>query len=157
MPQLQLPLFPAGAVQVTPDLACRCEAETVVYFHGQLPVFSHRRGDVASFRMFTAQLIVHGSATQGDILRAFGVPLVSIKRSTKLYRDRGAAGFFAPAPRRDGTKLTPAKLAQARALLEAGEPRARVSAQTGVLPDTIRKAIAAGRLPAPKKTTVPRS
>ena len=155
MPQLQLPLFPVGAVQVTPDLACRCEPDSVVYFHGQLPVFSHQRDDVASFRMFTAQLIVQGSATCGQIQRAFGVPLISIKRSTKLYRERGAAGFFAPKPRRDGTKLTPAKLAQARALLEAGQPQARVSALTGVLPDTLRKAISCGRLPAQKKTAPP--
>jgi hypothetical protein len=152
MPQIQLPMFPAGSVEINGDLACRCEDERVVYFHGQLPVFTHGRGDVASFRMFTSQLIVQGSATQGDIQKAFGVPLVSIKRSTKLFRERGAAGFFAPKPRREGSKLTPAKLEQARGLLAAGEPIARVSQQTEVLADTLRKAIGAGRLPALKKS-----
>ena len=52
-----------GAVQVTPDVACHCEDETVVYFHGQLPVISHRIVDVSSFGISTAQLIAHGSAT----------------------------------------------------------------------------------------------
>jgi transposase len=98
---------------------------------------------------------VQGSATQGDIQKAFGVPLVSIKRGTKLYRERGAAGFFTPKPRRAGSKLTPAKLEEARGLLAAGEPIARVSQRTDVLADTLRKAITAGRLPAVKKTPPP--
>lgn len=155
MPQIQLPMFPAGSVEITGELACRCEDGQVVYFHGQLPVFTHGKDDVASFRMFTSQLIVQGSATQGDIQKAFGVPLVSIKRSTKLYRAHGAAGFFAPKPRREGRKLTTGKLEQARGLLAAGEPVARVSQLTDVLVDTLRKAIKAGRLPAVKKKLSP--
>jgi hypothetical protein len=151
MPQIQLPLFPAGAVEINRDLACRCEGDSVVYFNGHLPVFTHAKSDLASFRLFTGQLIVQGSATQGQIQKAFGVPLISIKRSTKLYRERGAAGFFVPRKRREGPKLTAAKLAEARGLLESGQPVAVVSARTGVLVDTLRKAIAAGRLPAVKK------
>ena len=151
MPQIQLPVFPAGSVELTRDLDCRCEGDQVVYFNGHLPVFTHGKADLASFRMFTSQLIVQGSATQGHIQKAFGVPLVSIKRSTKLYRACGAAGFFVPKARRAGSKLTPAKLAEARALLESGLPVAMVSAQTAVLADTLRKAMAAGRLPAAKK------
>ena len=61
MPQIQLPMFPSGAEEFTGELACRCEGEQVVYFHGQLPVFTHAKNDVASFRMFTSQLIVQGS------------------------------------------------------------------------------------------------
>jgi len=41
-----------------------------------LPVFAHAKSDLASFRLFTSQLIVQGSATQGHVARAFGVPLV---------------------------------------------------------------------------------
>lgn len=148
-------MFPSGAVEINADLACGCEGEKVVYFHGQLPVFTHAKSDVASFRMFTSQLIVQGSATIGQIQKAFGVPLVAIKRATKLYRTRGAAGFFAPKPRRAGPKLTPAKLDEARVLLAAGEPIARVGQRLDVLPDTLRKAIAAGRLPAAKKKRAP--
>jgi len=155
MPQIQLPMFPAGAVEVTGDLACRCEGEQVVYFHGQLPVFTHAKNDVASFRMFTSQLIVQGTATTGQVQRAFGVPLVSIKRATKLYRARGVAGFFAPKPRREGPTLTPGKLDEARALLAAGEPVARVGELPNVLSDTLRKAIAAGRLPPVQKKRWP--
>jgi len=87
-------MYPAGAAESNGDLACRCEAQTAICFHGHLPLFTHSRDEVASFRMFTGQLIVQGRATQGRIQKAFGVPLVAIKRPTKLYRTRGAAGFL---------------------------------------------------------------
>jgi hypothetical protein len=151
MPQVQLPMFPAGSVDINGDLACRTEGNQVVYYNGHLPVFTHATSDLASFRMFTSQLIVQGSATQGQVAKAFGVPLVAIKRGTKLYRERSAAGFFVPKPRREGTKLDAEKLEQARALLVQGHPLAVVSRETGVLSDTLRKAIGAGRLPAVKK------
>jgi hypothetical protein len=151
MPQVQLPMFPAGSVEINRDLACRTEGERVVYFNGHLPVFFHHPEDLASFRMFTSQLIVQGSATQGHVARAFGVPLVSIKRATQLYRTQGPAGFFVPKARREGSKLTAVKLAEARGLIAQGRPLATVSQQTGVLVDTLRKAITAGRLPPLKK------
>jgi transposase len=154
MPQVQLPMFPAGSVDLNGDLACRTEDERVVYYNGHLPVFTHAKSDVGSFRMYTSQLIVQGSATQGQVAKAFGVPLVAIKRGTKLYRERGAAGFFVRKPRREGSKLNAEKLEEARALLVQGHPLAVVSRQTGVLTDTLRKAISAGRLPAVKKTEV---
>ena len=56
------------------------------------------------------------------------------------------------ARRREGSKLNAEKLEQARALLVQGYPLPIVSAQTGVLSDTLRKAISTGRLPAVKKT-----
>ena len=89
-----------GAVELNADLACRCDAGEVVPFHGQLRVCTRAQSDVASFRMVTRQLIVQGSVTTGPVQRTFGVPLVSIKRGTKLYRARWAAGFFASQPRR---------------------------------------------------------
>ena len=144
-------MFPAGCVEINRDLACRTEGDKVIYFNGPLPVFTHARSDLAIFRLFTSQLIVEGAATQGHISKAFGVPLGSIKRATKLFRQRGPAGFFVASPRREGTKLTREKLEQARGLLLAGHSLARVSEETGVLVDTLRKAIQAGRLPASKK------
>lgn len=155
MPQVQLPMFPAGCVEINRDLACRTEGDHVVYFNGHLPVFTHHKNDLASFRLFTSQLIVQGGATQGHVAKAFGVPLVAIKRATKIFRQRGSAGFFVPAPRRDGSKLNARKLEQARGLILLGHRLVVVSQQTGVLIDTLRKAIQAGRLPALKKKSPP--
>ena len=52
------------------------QGENVVYFNGQLPVFFHRKDDLARFRMFNGRLIVQGSAAQGDVAETFGVPLI---------------------------------------------------------------------------------
>ncbi|HEY5792894.1 MAG TPA: hypothetical protein VIS74_06310 [Chthoniobacterales bacterium] len=49
----------------------------VCYFNGHLPVFIHESKDLATFRLFSSQLVINGNATQAQISRAFGVPLVT--------------------------------------------------------------------------------
>ena len=61
-----------------------------------MPVFTHPTDDLASFRFFTIQLIVNGTATQGQIVKAFGVPVTTVKQSCRQYRQGGAAVFFRP-------------------------------------------------------------
>ena len=152
MPQLQLPTFPAGATEITPALAVQKQAGTVFYLYGHLPVFQHDEKDLRSFRMFTSQLIVNGTAKQNDIVRAFGVPLITVKRAVKLYRERGAEGFFQAKPRKvSGRVLKDEVLKKAQSLLEAGRSVPEVAAELGVLANTLHKAIRAKRLPAAQK------
>ena len=157
MPQVQLPVFPAGATWINDALACQCCEGQVVYLNGHLPVFTHAEDDLASFRFFTTQLIVNGSATQGEIARAFGVPRGTVKRGVKRHRTRGAAAFFTPAPRREGSRLTAEVRAVVQGLLAQGLSVPEVSRQTGVLGSTLHKAIGAGRLSAPAKKKSRRS
>ena len=107
MPQLQLPIFPQGLTSITEDLAFQREDGKVVYFHGLLPVFQHEEKDLKTFRMYTSQLIANGTVRQGDIVRAFGVPLATVKRYMQVYRQGGTAGFFQPPRRRSANVLTP--------------------------------------------------
>jgi len=153
MPQIQLPVFPAGCTEINSDLAFECRDNEVTYFNGHLPVFRHAADDLASFRFFTTGLIVNGTATQSEIVKAFGVSLTTVKRYTTKYRQSGGKGFFAPAPRRAGTKLNPERLMQAQQLLDAGLEVPEMSRQLGVLATTLHKAIASGRLRARKKKT----
>jgi len=157
MPQVQLPLFPAGTTPLNEALAFECRDGQVTYFNGHLPVFTHAQDDLAAFRLFTSQLIVNGTATGGEIRRAFGVPKVSVQRAVARYRAGGAAAFFRPRPPRRGRKLTPEVLVQVQALLDQGEAVPAVSQQTGVLANTLHKALRAGRLRAgvKKKTRAP--
>ena len=90
MPQVQLPLFPVGTIHINPELAFERGGDQVVYFHGHLPVFTHRTDDLASFRFITTQLIINGTATLGEIVKAFGVPLTTVKRGCREYRQRRA-------------------------------------------------------------------
>ena len=157
MPQVQLPLFPAGATQFNEALAVECRDGQVTYFNGHLPVYTHAQSDLAAFRLFTSQLLVNGSASQGDIRRAFGVPKVAVQRAVDRYRAGGAAAFFVPPPPRAGRKLTPAVLLQVQALLDQGQSVPQTGQATGVLNNTLHKAIRAGRLRvgAKKKTRRP--
>ncbi|WP_409215908.1 hypothetical protein [Prosthecobacter sp.] len=151
MPQLQLPIFPDSCSLITPHLGFQRVDDRVVYFNGHLPVFSHACDDLASFRLFTSQLVNNGSVTQAQIARAFGVPLITVKRMCVRLRDEGSAGFFKPRPPTRGHKLTPDLIAQAQAMLDAGAAVPAISSALGVLQTTLHKAITAGRL---KKTVL---
>ena len=99
--------------------------------------------------------MINGNATQAEISRAFGVPLVTVKRYVKLYREGGAAAFFAPAKKRSASKLTPEVCQEAQELLNQGWEVPEVGRQLGILSNTLHKAIRAGRLRAGKKTIHP--
>jgi hypothetical protein len=49
MAQLQLPVFPEGVTQLSPDLGVCCRARRVSCFYGTLPVFTHDANYVKSF------------------------------------------------------------------------------------------------------------
>jgi transposase len=151
MPQVQLPLFPVGITAINAELAFARQDDQVVYLNGHLPVFTHRPDDLASFRFFTTQLIVNGTATQGQIAKAFGVSLTTVKRYCRAYRARGANAFFGPAVRREGARLTAERLVEVQRLLDQGQRVPQISAQLNLLPSTLHKALDDGRLRAPKK------
>ena len=90
MPQVQMPIFPAGTTKITPELAFEKRAGKVVYFNGHLPVFMPGEEELGAFRLYTCQLIVNGTASQGQSVAAFGVPLVTVMRCVKRLREEVA-------------------------------------------------------------------
>jgi len=83
------------------------------------------------------------------------VPKVAVQRVVDKYRAGGSAAFFVPRQPRLGRKLTPEALRQVQGRLDQGESVPEISRATGVLANTLHKAIRAGRLPAKKKTRRP--
>lgn len=154
MPQVQLPIFPVGTTAITEELGFERRGQQVVYLNGHLAVFTHEVEDLASFRLFTTQLIVNGTASQSQIARAFGVPLRTVKRYCRRYRESGARGFYRPAARRGGQRLTPERIGEVQGLLDQGQSVPEISRQTGLLATTLHKAIDQGRLKQIKKKTV---
>lgn len=146
MPQLQLPIFPDGVCSITNDLAFQQEDGVVVYFSGLQPVFRHEQKDLRSFRMFTSQLIANGTVRQRDIVRAFGVPLATVKRYLRVHRQHGTAGFYRQPRRRSANVLTSEVKQRAQTLLDEGKSVPEVSGEIGVAGNTLHKAIRAGRL-----------
>jgi len=151
MPQLQLPMFPDGITPITEDLGFQRQDGEIVYFHGLMPVFHHDEKDLKTFRMYTSQLISKGTVRQRDIVESFRVPLGTVKRYTKLYREQGTKGFYQQPRRRSASVLTKEVREQAQALLDEGKSVPEVSRATQVAGNTLHKAIRAGRLHAVKK------
>jgi hypothetical protein len=154
MPQLQLPIFPAGVTEINGQIAVEKRNGTVYYLHGHLPVFHHDEKDVAGFRMFTSQLIVNGTVRPKEIVQAFGVPLVTVKRYVKVMRECGSAGFYVAQSRHSSASVLKGEVLQrAQQLLEQGVKVPEVARELQVLANTLHKAIRAGRLPQSKKTS----
>jgi len=152
MPQLQLPIFPAGVTEINRQIAVEKKAGTVYYIHGHLPVFHHNEEDVQGFRMFTSQMIVNGTVKPKEIVRAFGVPMVTVKRYVKVLRERGAEGFYIAKPRHSSASVLKGDvLEQAQQLLDEGRSVPEVARELKVLANTLHKAIRTGRLPKQKK------
>ena len=153
MPQALLPLFAEEETQITSLLSFERREGMIYYFHGGFPIFCHAEQDQKSFRMFTSQLVVNGNCKQVDIVRAFGVSAISLKRYVKKYREGGLAAFFQPQRVRRPHVLTPEVLQEAQSLLNEGVSRCEAAKKLGVKSDTFSKAIRSGRLIEPVKKT----
>jgi hypothetical protein len=143
---MQLPMFPAGLTAINQNIGFQCQSGKVVYFHGHLPVFEHDANDVASFRLYTSQLIERGTVRQGEIVKSFGVPLITVKRYTRLLREKGSKGFFAARRTRSAPVLTEDVLRRCQILLDEGKTVPEAAGEVKVLANTLHKAIRAGRL-----------
>ncbi len=153
MPQLQLPIFPKGMTMINSNLGVMTQDGTVTYIYGSLPIFSHAVDDLKTFRMITSQLYVNGSAKQAEICRAFGVSRISVKRSVKLYREKGIAGFFAKPLCRGPAVLTPEVVEKIQSMLDNEQSIPEIAGELNLKADTLRKAVFAGKLHKPQKKT----
>ncbi|MDT8442590.1 MAG: hypothetical protein RQ723_13195, partial [Desulfuromonadales bacterium] len=118
----------------------------VTYFNGTMPIFRHGADDLRSFRMITAQFCVTGVASQVQIIRTFGVSKAWMLRAVRCYREKGPQGFFAPRKTRGAAVLTPPVLEQVQALLDRGIETQEAAERLGLKPNTVKKAVLAGRL-----------
>ncbi len=149
MPQMLLPFFPVGVTQITPELAFKNENRTITYFNATMPVFHHSKDDIQSFKMIISQFYVMGVAKQADLVKAFGVNPLLVKRAVKLFREQGAQGFFQERKYRGAGVLTVEVLEQAQELLDQDMVPSEVAKRLNQKADTIRKAIKSGRLHRP--------
>ena len=89
-----------------------------------------------------------------EIAKTFGVPMIAVKRYVKLYRDRGAKGFYETKPRHSSAPVLKGEATgPAQPSLDEGWSVPEVAEELGMLANTPHKAIHAGRLRHPQKTT----
>lgn len=97
--------------------------------------------------MFTSQMIAGGTVKPKEIVKAFGVPMITVKRYVKLYREQGPKGFYETKPRHSSASVLKGEvMEQAQRLLDAGRSVPEVAEELSVLANTLHKAIRAGRL-----------
>ncbi len=156
MSQTLLPIFPAESTPINEILSFSKREGTVWYFHGCMPVFSHPEEDYQSFNMYTSQLVVLGQCKQVEIVKAFGVSSISVKRHVKKYREGGAGAFFQKHKGRNASVLTEEILNEAQEKLNSGMSREDVAEFLEIKPDTVYRAIQSGKLVELKKKVKPK-
>ena len=154
MAQLILPLFEEGVRLITPTLGYEKRDGVLYYFHGGLPILMHDEDDVASFRAAVCQFVELGACSQMEIVRAFGIPAISVKRWVKKFRAEGPGGFYPRAvSARKPRVLTEEVVARAQELADEGRSVREIAETLGLKADTVGKAFSAGRLRRAEKKT----
>ncbi len=104
--------------------------------------------------MFTSQMIEGGTVKPKEIVKTFGVPMITVKRYMKLFREHGSKGFYEATPRHSSASVLKGEvLEQAQQLLDEGQSVPEVAGTLQVLANTLHKAIRAGRLRGSQKKT----
>ncbi len=62
--QILLPLFSAETVLINNYLGVFAKDDTVYYLHSGMPIYTHNKEDLKSFRFITSQLIDAGDAAK---------------------------------------------------------------------------------------------
>jgi transposase len=151
MPQVQLPIFPSDVKYINANIGVRTQEDIVYYFNGSMPIYKHHKDDYKSFRFITSQMIDLGNARQVEVKAAFEVSIESVKRWTKVYREKGASGFFGKKKvTRKGRVLSDQMIIEAQQMLNVLKTPKQIEEELGVKRDTLNKAIRDGRLLRPE-------
>ncbi len=156
MGQQILPLFIEGENQINEKIHYEYDkkTETIYYYLYCHPLYSHCVNEKSSSQLITSQLIIYGHCRNVEIINAFGVPSISVKRAVKKYRTGGISAFFKERLTRGPKVLTEKILLEAQKLLDEGEARTDVAHKLGIKANTLSKAIQAGKLTEKKRITM---
>ena len=153
MGQQILPFFIEGDNSINAKVSYDYSKDdgTIYYSLFCMPVYSHLQSDKRGFQIITSQLIVNGHCKNCEVIKAFGVTSISVKRAVKRYREGGIDSFFTPKATRKGNVLTDKVISRAQQLLNDGASRSDIAQELSLKINTLSKAIQAGKLFEPKK------
>ena len=151
MPQTLLPIFPAESTPINDIVSFVKRDGKVWYFLGGSPLFTHGEDDYENFSMITSQMVVMGQCRQVDIIKAFGVSTISVKRHVKKYREGGPRAFYNQRKKKRPTVWRPEVLNRAQELFNEGKSRKEVEEVLKIKRDTLYRAIHLGILVEQKK------
>jgi DNA-binding CsgD family transcriptional regulator len=141
MPQALLPIFPDGLTLINNIVGFQREKEKIFYFLGQAVLYQHEEKDEKSFRYITSQLVINGTVTQAEIVRALKVSPRSVQRYVKKMRKGGAEAIFAKKKARKATVFTPEVIEQIIKKTESGKTKSKIAKELNIKYDTLLKGI----------------
>ena len=145
--QLLLPIFPRETTLITPTLGVFEEDGFVFYLHSGMPISTHHKDNLKSFRFTVSRFIDLGLCRQSDIIRTFGVSEDSIRKSLKLYRSKGEEGFFGTnQSQRVCHKMLPDRLVRIQKMLDTGMSNYSIAQKEKISEGTIRYTLKMGKL-----------
>src|SRR5258708_26050400 len=132
LPQLPLPLLPAGAAEIAPGVGLVTGAGGgLVSVHG-LATFAWDAGDEAGRRLAAVQLVRLRAVSQAQAAAAFGVDPVTVWRWGQALAAGGGAGPVPAAGARGGLRTDPPAGGAGRGAVRArGGPLRRPRARPG--------------------------
>lgn len=145
--QLLLPIFTKDVTLITATLGVAEHDEFVYYVHNGVPISTHHKDDLKSFRYTTSMLIDLGRCSQSDIVRAFHVSTDSVSRALKRYRQRADIGLF-DTDKRHGVshKLFGTRLERIQKMLDQGMSNYAIANKENISEGSIRYALKIGKL-----------
>lgn len=150
MVQTLFPVFPEEIKMINHQIGIKPVGDKIFYFNGGGVIYEHEKDDYASFRYISSQMIILGSVRQTDVIKFFKVSKSSVIRWQRIYKQKGAKGFFGTKNvKKGGNVLTPEVLLQVQSNLNLGKAVKEIGVLFGIKPDTIIKAIQSGRLTKP--------
>jgi transposase len=145
--QLLLPIFPRETKMINPILGVFENDDFVYYLLSGMPIHTHFKDNIESFRWITAKLVIQRLCKQADIARCFGVSEDSIYKSVKRLREKGEAGFFEHHYKGGRKpKLIGSLLERIQESLNQGESNYSIAKREGISEGTIRNALKTGTL-----------
>lgn len=145
--QLQIPFFPKEARLINPHVGFYEKDNLVQYIVNGMPIFSHDKEDINSFRYITSNLISQGMCRKVEIERAFSVSEDSVSRAYKKFKEQGADGFFGTDARHGHAhKILGERKVRIQNKLDKGQSVNSIAKEEGLGESSIRYAIKQGYL-----------
>jgi transposase len=146
--QLQLPIFSSETRFISDCVGYYTKEGIVQYIVNGLPVFAHGEDDLNSFRYIVSNFIDQGLCKKVEVQRAFHVSDDSVYRYHKLYKEKGADGFFGERPRskRRSHKMVGETTLKIQKEIDKGRSVNSIAKEFGISEGTIRYHIQQGYL-----------
>ncbi|MHB1447276.1 MAG: putative transposase [Acidimicrobiales bacterium] len=139
---LPLPLAPAGSVEINRAAHLLETDEGGVVFLWGMATWCWEPDDIVGRRLAAVSLVETKAATPSQVAVAFDVNFETVRRWRRAWAEAGTEGLV---PKQRGhtgpVKLTEAKVAQIRALHEAGMGLRATAREVGLDPSTVRRGL----------------